>query len=282
MKKRSLRAGLALLLPMSLTAPTASAHVLVGTVLTPNWSGYALAGSAFRGVTGTFNIPVEITSGSCLDETAVWVGLDGLDNHDLLQAGIVESGFALPTSSGSREAPTPGIRCLRRTQVYAFWEDLPSAPVRVDLPVRMGDLVSVSIFQMSSGWWALAMHDITAGRSFLLSQPYAGPDLSGMGGRGPSGHGPFHRPGALQYRPVPRPRCRGRSAPIGARPLRLQGARGGSELGGECGAADARRLRRPLGPLSAESHCETEGPLREEAEPRPRRECAEHDGANPV
>ncbi len=175
MKKRSLRAGLALLLPMSLTAPTASAHVLVGTVLTPNWSGYALAGSAFRGVTGTFNIPVEITSGSCLDETAVWVGLDGLDNHDLLQAGIVESGFALPTSSGSREAPTPGIRCLRRTQVYAFWEDLPSAPVRVDLPVRMGDLVSVSIFQMSSGWWALAMHDITAGRSFLLSQPYAGP-----------------------------------------------------------------------------------------------------------
>ena len=178
MKKRSLRAGLALLLPMSLTAPTASAHVLVGTVLTPNWSGYALAGSAFRGVTGTFNIPVEITSGSCLDETAVWVGLDGLDNHDLLQAGIVESGFALPTSSGSREAPTPGIRCLRRTQVYAFWEDLPSAPVRVDLPVRMGDLVSVSIFQMSSGWWALAMHDITAGRSFLLSQPYAGPETS--------------------------------------------------------------------------------------------------------
>ena len=178
MKKRSLGAGLALVLPMSLTTPTATAHVLVGSMLTPNWSGYALAGSAFSGITGTFNIPVQLKSGSCLDETAVWVGLDGLDNHDLLQAGVVESRFVLPTSSGSLEAPTPGIRCLGRAQVYAFWEDLPSAPVRVDLPVRMGDVVSVSIFQMSPGWWALAMHDITAGRSFLLSQPYAWPETS--------------------------------------------------------------------------------------------------------
>ena len=175
MKKRSLRAGLALVLPMSLTAPTASAHVLVGTVLTPNWSGYALAGSAFRGVTGTFNIPVEITSGSCLDETAVWVGLDGLDNHDLLQAGIVESGFALPTSSGRGRRRRPGSGAYAGPRSMPSGKTSPSAPVRVDLPVRMGDLVSVSIFQMSSGWWAMAMHDITAGRSFLLSQPYAGP-----------------------------------------------------------------------------------------------------------
>ncbi len=178
MKKRSLGAGLELVLLMSLTAPTATAGVLVGTMLTPDWSGYALAGSGFSGITGTFNIPVQLKSGSCLNETAVWVGLDGLDNHDLLQAGIVESGFDLPTSSGSLEAPTPGIRCLGRAQVYAFWEDLPSAPVRVDLPVRMGDVLSVSIFQMSPGWWALAMHDITAGGSFLLSQPYAGPETS--------------------------------------------------------------------------------------------------------
>jgi hypothetical protein len=44
--------------------------------------------------------------------------------------------------------------------------------------VKAGDVVSVSIFKMSPGWWALAMHDVTAGRSFLLSQPYAGPDTS--------------------------------------------------------------------------------------------------------
>ena len=178
MKKRPLGAGLALVLPMLLTAPAATAHVLVGTMLTPNWSGYALAGRAFSGVTGTFNIPVQLKSGSCLDETAVWVGVDGLDNHDLLQAGIVESGFALPTSSGSPEGPTPGIKCLDRAQVYGFWEDLPSAPVRVDLPVRLGDVVSVAMFKMSPGWWALAIHDLTAGQSFFLSQPYAGPETS--------------------------------------------------------------------------------------------------------
>jgi hypothetical protein len=36
----------------------------------------------------------------------------------------------------------------------------------------------VSIFQMSPGWWALAVHDVTAKRSFLLAQPYAGPQTS--------------------------------------------------------------------------------------------------------
>jgi Peptidase A4 family len=164
--------------PPGANGDVVSAHVLVGTKLTPDWSGYALAGRAISGVTGTFNVPVQLKSGSCLDETAVWVGVDGLDNRDLLQAGIVERGFDLPTSSGSPDGPTPGIRCLDRAQVYGFWEDLPSAPVRVDLPVRMGDVVSVSIFKMSPGWWVLAMHDITAGRSFLLSQPYAGPDTS--------------------------------------------------------------------------------------------------------
>ena len=51
-------------------------------------------------------------------------------------------------------------------------------PVRVKLPVAVGDSVTVSIFQMSPGWWALAVHDVTAKRSFLLAQPYAGPQAS--------------------------------------------------------------------------------------------------------
>ncbi len=66
-----------------------------------NWSGYALAGSDFTGVTGTFNVPVTSGPASCVEQTAVWVGVDGLRNHDLLQAGVSESGFIVPASQGA-------------------------------------------------------------------------------------------------------------------------------------------------------------------------------------
>jgi Peptidase A4 family len=148
---------------------------------TRNWAGYSLAGSGFTGVTGTFNVPAPLRSGSCLAETSVWVGVDGVDNDDLLQAGIAETGFSPPNSPARTESPdpaTPAIFCGGPVRIFAWWEDLPSSPVRVKLPVAVGDSVTVSIFQMSPGWWALAVHDVTAKRSFLLAQPYAGPQTS--------------------------------------------------------------------------------------------------------
>jgi Peptidase A4 family len=148
---------------------------------TVNWSGYGLAGSGFTGVTGTFVVPAPLLSASCIEETAVWVGLDGMDNNDLLQAGVAETGFATASSRTPPYGPSsgfPGLACSRQAQVYAWWEDLPSAPERVDLPVKVGDSVSVSIFKMSPGWWAIAVHDLTIKKSFLLAQPYAGPQTS--------------------------------------------------------------------------------------------------------
>jgi Peptidase A4 family len=145
---------------------------------TINWSGYALAGSDFTSVTGTFNVPVPPKSVRCLEQSAVWVGVDGLDNRDLLQAGVVESAFEPPSNPSQVEWSAPGIICPRDVQVYAFWEDLPSGSKRTDLPVKAGDELSVSIFKMSPGWWALAVHDISSGHSWLLSQPYSGPGTS--------------------------------------------------------------------------------------------------------
>ena len=63
-------------------------------------------------------------------------------------------------------------------RIFAWWEDLPSGPVPVKLPVAAGDSVTVSIFKMSPGWWALAVHDLRTNQSFLLAQPYVGPQTS--------------------------------------------------------------------------------------------------------
>ena len=150
-------------------------------IATRNWAGYSLAGNGFTGVTGTFNVPAPLRSESCLEETSVWVGVDGVDNHDLLQAGIAETGFSPPSNPARTEWPepeTPPFLCGGPVRIFAWWEDLPSGPVPVNLPVAAGDSVTVSIFKMSPGWWALAVHDLRTNQSFLLAQPYLGPQTS--------------------------------------------------------------------------------------------------------
>lgn len=166
-------AGMVVVFP---TMPTSASAVSASAK--SNWSGYSLTGSGFSGVTGTFNVPAPVQSASCLEESAVWVGVDGLHNHDLLQAGIAEIGFAQTTPANWPSDGFPGLICLGRVQLYAWWEDLPSAAQRVDMPVKVGDSVTVSIYKMSPGWWALAIHDLTARQSFMLVQPYAGPQTS--------------------------------------------------------------------------------------------------------
>ena len=149
---RPLVAALLALLPVvAPTAPASASAVPMKMVRSSNWSGYALIGNAFIGVTGTFNVPVPLKSPDCLEETSVWVGVDGADNSDLLQAGVDESTFVL-SSSTSRPWWQPTSLCPGRVQVYAWWEDVPSADVRVKLPVKVGDDVTVSIFKMSPGW----------------------------------------------------------------------------------------------------------------------------------
>jgi hypothetical protein len=112
-----------------------------------------------------------------LEETSVWVGVDGANNSDLLQAGVDESVF-VSSSTSSTPWWQPTNLCTGKVQVYAWWEDLPSAEVRLKLPVKVGDEVTVSIFKMSPGWWALAVHDLTTRHSFVRVQPYRGPQAS--------------------------------------------------------------------------------------------------------
>ena len=172
---------LLILLFMVPAAPVAATPVPTRALITLNWSGYALAGRSFTAVTGTFNVPVPMQSASCLEQTAVWVGVDGVSNSDLLQAGITETGFTLPSNRLRSDWPTPDtppVDCLGRVEAYAWWEDLPTAAVRVALPVNVGDRVTVAIFKISRGWWVVAVHDLTDKHSFLLAQPYGGPQTS--------------------------------------------------------------------------------------------------------
>ncbi len=245
---RAARAFLALVLSVYLTTPASASAGPVEATPTLNWSGYGLAGSAFTGVTGTFNVPNPRHSVGCLEETAVWVGIDGMYNDDLLQAGIAESGFAQPTNRARTEWPTPGvppILCGVPVQVYGWWEDLPSAPVRVNLPVQPGDSVTVSLFKMSPGWWALALHDLTAKRSFLFGPALRRtPNFGRVGGRGPGCPRPREGPSPVRHGGLPRPRRVRRRPQPGTLYLRVRPPlRGPGGRGGRYGPAPAYWLR---------------------------------------
>jgi hypothetical protein len=129
-RKWGLCALFALVLAMAPTLPASASPVPIKMVRSSNWSGYALTGSAFTGVTGTFNVPIPLKSPDCLEETSVWVGVDGANNSDHLQAGVDESTFVL-SSSSSTPWWQPTNLCTGKVQVYAWWEALPSAEVRV-------------------------------------------------------------------------------------------------------------------------------------------------------
>jgi hypothetical protein len=94
-------------------------------------------------------------SNANLSADATWVGIGGVSNNDLIQAGtqdIIQNG----------------------TSTYIAWyELLPASSVQVPLAVHPNDAVTVSIVQQSSAQWQISFSDITTRQSYQTSVSYA-------------------------------------------------------------------------------------------------------------
>jgi hypothetical protein len=124
-----------------------------------NWAGYAVGGGPYRSVSGAWTVPTVSASGRA-GFSALWVGVDGFSNASLIQAGT-EADFYNGAAHYS-----------------AWWEILPAPAVTIrTLPVRAGDLVSVTITRVSSGRWRITVRDARSG-TFTTTRPYAGPGTS--------------------------------------------------------------------------------------------------------
>jgi len=120
-----------------------------------NWSGYGLAGY-FASVAGSWTVPAASPSVGPTYSSS-WVGIDGLANRNLIQAGTESdyvNGYA---------------------QYDAWWEILPGAErVVAKLPVSAGDHLSASITHTTGKKWTIALVDATSGRSFTYTRSYRG------------------------------------------------------------------------------------------------------------
>jgi hypothetical protein len=148
-----------------------------------NWSGYAQTSGPYTGAQGTFTVPALTTSMTCSQELSEWVGIDGYDNQDLIQAGIDET----PVDPSTGQC-TPGY-----FYIFPWWEMLPAAETPVTQwddgtstmstsghPVNMGDSITVTITQQSSGW-DITLTDNTTGETFDYAAQNNGSDLSYSG-----------------------------------------------------------------------------------------------------
>lgn len=129
-----------------------------------NWSGYALTGSSITNVVGNWTVPQVQTPATAKRKnrfSSSWVGIDGFNNSDLIQAGTEQD-------------------WVHRTKVYqAWWEILPAAETPITtLTIHPGDAMSVSITEGVSSTWTIVVSDTTTGKSFSIVKSYFGPRTS--------------------------------------------------------------------------------------------------------
>ncbi len=118
-----------------------------------NWSGYVANGGTYTSVTGTWIVPQVAATTTGADAT--WVGIGGVTGTDLIQAGTQ----ATVTGDGS--------------VTYSSWtEILPDYSRTAPLQVTVGDSVTVTITEQTSGVWLIVMRNNSTSDSYEKTLRY--------------------------------------------------------------------------------------------------------------
>jgi hypothetical protein len=128
----------------------AQAGIFHGAASSTNWAGYAVSGSTFTDVKGTWVQPAaDCSTTETSSYAAFWVGLGGLSGGN---GGLEQTG----TESD----------CRNGQAVYAAWyELLPDSSVSVPISISAGDTISAEV-SVEGGVATLALADVTTGQTF--------------------------------------------------------------------------------------------------------------------
>jgi hypothetical protein len=103
----------------------------IANATSSNWSGaaaFAPASKPYRFVGGQWTVPSPNATADGAYYASEWVGIDGWNSRDVLQAGT--------------ETAITKVLWFRVTQVYTWWEWFPAGEVRIsNLPVSPGDVM---------------------------------------------------------------------------------------------------------------------------------------------
>ncbi len=150
---------------LGVVVPAASAATDVQQASSENWSGYVVGGSGsttqqFKSVSGSWVQPTaQCSSGQ--GYSAFWIGLGGSGQSQSLE----QDGTEADCSAGG--APS----------YFAWYEMVPSAPVRVNMTIHPGDHMSsrVTVNGTNVSFW---LADQTTGATFSKTFQMSNPDTS--------------------------------------------------------------------------------------------------------
>ena len=155
------RAAAAAVAFLALASGTAAKAV---TTVSSNWAGYAVSGTTFRTVSGTWAQPAADCSASTAEQTAsaFWVGLGGNS----------ETSNALEQTGTEVDCSATGVA------TYSAWYELvPAASVKAPLKVAAGDRIAAAV-QVSGTNVTVRLRNLTTGKSFTKTLRMASPDVS--------------------------------------------------------------------------------------------------------
>jgi hypothetical protein len=161
--KRARRASIAAVLAAAGIAAQATVASAASAV-SSNWSGYAVTGTTFKSVSGSWTQPAANCSSATTSETAsaFWVGLGGdSDSSSALEQTGTESDCA---ANGS-------------ARYWAWYELVPKASVRVELAVKAGDRIAASV-KVAGTTVTVSLKDVTTGKSFTKTLTMSSPDTT--------------------------------------------------------------------------------------------------------
>ena len=136
-----------------------SQSVPTGVSTSVNWSGYAVETNlanpqqyAFTDVQASWIVPSLSPSASSNQNaySSTWIGLDGDSSKTVEQIGIEQD------------------YVNGKAVYYAWYEMYPLSPVKLDLVIQAGDMISAEVKYLANNTYQLTLNDVTSGHSSTI------------------------------------------------------------------------------------------------------------------
>ena len=127
-----------------------------GSTQSENWSGYAVTGSSFTDVKGSWHVPQLRCNTTPNSLSGFWVGIDGFSDDTVEQTGTAS--YCNGTTA----------------QYYAWYEVFPANPVVLsNFPIQPGQVIGAEVIYEGDGNFSVHLHNRSTGQEFrkTLSAP---------------------------------------------------------------------------------------------------------------